>query len=435
MSTRQWWQIVSAILVGTSAAVALWLVLARIWPILVLFALGAALAQLLDPYLNRLKKRGWTRLQAVWLVSLVGIVVLGLLMTWLVPTLLMQVESLAKAWPSYTAKAQALYDKTNEWILSHVEPPETAKRYQAFLDERSTEFQVWLAQKLPVVLGWISGQVFRGASFFLILLMLLLIVFHFMLIIDAFRESVKSVLPEAAVPHVTVITKQIGLLVGQYFRGLLTSAACVAVLSALGLWLLGLVFGTRHGLLIGLLAGVLYVVPWIGGAIVQVLAIFFGYTTATRDPGWSALASWAVVFIVNQGCDTLLMPAIVGRRVGLHPLAVLFGILCGYQLFGVAGVILATPIMVSVKIILAHWLPVKGIPATERAPREPLELDLGATASKVYGLARAWGGLLERAFVRQVHIPEDETEAGGADTGKPDAQPPPNQDSDTSAVE
>ena len=153
MSTRQWWQIVSAILVGTSAAVALWLVLARIWPILVLFALGAALAQLLDPYLNRLKKRGWTRLQAVWLVSLVGIVVLGLLMTWLVPTLLMQVESLAKAWPSYTAKAQALYDKTNEWILSHVEPPETAKRYQAFLDERSTEFQVWLAQKLPVVLG------------------------------------------------------------------------------------------------------------------------------------------------------------------------------------------------------------------------------------------------------------------------------------------
>jgi hypothetical protein len=131
-----------------------------------------------------------------------------------------------------------------------------------------------------------------------------------------------------------------------------------------------------------------------------VVAAFFGYTTAAEHAGWSALASWAVVVVVNQGCDILLMPRIVGRRVGLHPLAVLFGIFCGYALFGVAGVIVATPLMVSAKIVLAHWLPVKGPPPTERAPREPLAIDLGAALAKGQEAVRSLGQRLEAVMTR-----------------------------------
>jgi len=412
------------VLVGVCAAVVLWLVLDRIWPVLVLFGAGIAIAHLLDPYLDALQRRGWTRLQAVWFVSLLGVVALGLLMTWLVPSLIIQVQSMARAWPTYTARANDLYDSARNWVLQRVDSDELEKQYAEYLDQQWRELQAWLAEKLPALVRWASEQVFRWLGFGLVLAMLVIISFHFMLVIDDFRAGLRGMIPAAAAPHVATFTSQIGYLLGQYLRGLVTTAACVGAFTALGLGLLSLYFGTRYWLLIGFLAGVLYFVPWVGGAIAQVVAVFFGYTTAGERGVWAALASWAVVAAMNQLGDTVLMPRIVGRRVGLHPLAVLFGVLAGYNLFGVAGVMVATPLMVSVKIILAHWLPVKGAPPTERRPREPLALDLGAAMSKAYGLLRGWGGRLERAMGR----PERAQTRPAEESADPGAEPPPEEE-------
>ncbi|MCD6350668.1 MAG: AI-2E family transporter [Armatimonadetes bacterium] len=397
MSTRQWWQTVSAVFLGAFAAALLWVVLHRIWPSLVLFGVGIAIAQLLDPFLDRLQARGLTRLQSVWIVSLLAVIGLGLLATWLVPTLLMQVQSIARAWPTYTARANELYDRASQWVLARVENEQLQAQYGQYLDKQWEELQTRLAERMPDLVAWASGQVFRWAGWFFILFLLVVISFHFMLVIDDFREGLKRVIPAAAEPHVTTILTQINYLLGQYVRGLVTTAVTVGAFTAAGLGLASLYFGTRYWLLIGFLAGLLYFVPWVGGAVAQALAVFFGYTTAATEAPWAAGVNWLIVIGINQLGDTVLMPRIVGRRVGLHPLAVLFGVLAGYQLFGIVGVMLATPLMVCIKIILAHWLPVKGAPPTERQPREPLALDLGGSLSKAFSLVRGWGSRIERA--------------------------------------
>lgn len=399
MSTAQWWQYVSAVLVGACLAVLVCLTVARIWPVLALFALGAVIAHLLDPVLDRLQRRGWSRLYSVWFVMLISTVAVAIFLAWAVPTVVSQVQSLARAWPTYAARANALYENVSGWLLARVENPETARRYSDFLDQQWTQLQSWVAENLPVLLGHISSLFLRWLSGLAFLAFLVVIVFHFTLVIDRFREGVRSVLPPSAAPHVMSLASQIGHLLGQYLRGLVTTAFTVGAFTTAGLGIVSLVFGIRHWLLIGPLAGILYVVPWVGGAVAQALAVFFGYTTATSSAGWAALAAWAVVAVVNQLGDTILMPRIVGRRVGLHPLAVLFGLLAGWRLFGIAGLMLAAPLMASAKIVLAHWLPVRGAPPTERAPHEPLDLDLGAIARNIYDLSRRWGQRIEKLLI------------------------------------
>ncbi|MBC7286617.1 MAG: AI-2E family transporter [Armatimonadetes bacterium] len=401
MSTKLWWQIASATVVGVTVGIGLAVALARSAPVLLMFAVGLAIAQLLDPLLLALQRRGWTRLQALWTVALVGLAVLGLTATLLIPPLAAQLRSAAMAWPSYNEKAVALVEKAASELLKHIQDPALEKQYLEFVQEQVSAAQQWLSDKLPSLVAWVSNQIVRSVGWLMIALLLGLIAFHFALVIHDFRAGIEGMLPAAAAPHFHAIAAQIAAMMGQYLRGLASTAAIVGIFSALALGLVSLLFGTRYWLLIGLASGLLYVIPWLGGAVADLLAAFFGYTTAAHHPGWAAFANLVAVVVVNQLGDYIIMPRIVGRRLGLHPLAILFGILCGYQIFGILGVIFATPCLVCVKIVLAHWLPVRGRAPGERAPREPLDIDLAASVKHAYELARTWRQKLEDGLWRK----------------------------------
>lgn len=374
---------------GVLAAAAAVAILTRIYPTLILFGLGLLVAHLLDPVLDKLQERGWSRLRAVWVLTLLAVVVLGVAVTALVPPLVRQVQSAADAFPVYVARMDDLYSQARDWVIAHIENPDVARDYAATLDREMADFRSWLTARFPAALRWISGQLMRSLGWLVLLGILLLITFHLLMVIDQFRTGVRQILPERAAPHIRALSSQMSVMLGQYFRGLLTTALFVGMSSALALGLVSLFFGTRYWLLVGLAHGPLYMVPWLGGAVADVLALFFGYTTATRFPAAAALVSLALMVVINQLGDILIMPRIVGRRVGVHPLVVLFGILAGYQLFGLAGTLVATPMMAAVKIALAHWLPVKGPALTEKAPRTFLDIDLPAAVSQL-GTALTW---------------------------------------------
>lgn len=401
MTARYWWQLVGAVTVGVLAAAAAVTILTRIYPTLILFGLGLLVAHLLDPVLDKLQERGWSRLRAVWVFTLLAVVVLGILVTALVPPLVRQVQSAADAFPAYVARIDALYSQARDWFLARIEDADLVRDYAATLDREMADFRSWLTARFPEALRWLSAQLMRSLGWIVLLGLLLLISFHFLMVIDQFRAGVREMLPERAAPHLRVLSSQMTVLLGQYFRGLITTAVLVGVASAIALGFVSLVFGTRYWLLIGLAHGLLYMVPWLGGATADVLALFFGYTTAVRYPALAGLISLGAIVGINQLADVLVMPRIVGRRVGLHPLGVLFGILAGYQLFGLAGTLVATPMMVGLKIVLAHWLPVKGPALTEKAPRAFLDLDLPAAARQAVAAARRLGERLEHAFRSQ----------------------------------
>lgn len=408
MSSRFWWQLVGAVALGILAAAAAGTILGRIYPTLLLFGLGLLIAHLLDPYLSRLQRRGWSRGQAVWFLTVLTIVVVGGTMTLVTPLLVRQVQSVSASLPTYVQKANQVYDQGRDWIVGRARNKGMAEEYATTIDQKMADLRSWINQRLPETLAWVSGQLMKSLSWVVLLALLVLVCFHFMLIIEHFRQGLRDMLPESASSHVRTLAAQMTAMLGQYFRGLLTTAVTVGILSALGLGIVSLIFGTRYWLLIGLTQGALYVVPWVGGILASALATFFGYTTAVSHPWAAALISLGAVAAINETGDVLIMPRIVGRRVGLHPLAVLFGILSGYQLFGFAGTMVAAPMMVAVKIILAHWLPVRGPGVEERAPSARLDIDVGAGAKQVWRAARRWGRRVEETFTRLGTIGHDE---------------------------
>jgi predicted PurR-regulated permease PerM len=191
--------------------------------------------------------------------------------------------------------------------------------------------------------------------------------------------------PEASREMDSVVVK-VNRMLGAYVRGLVTVSVLVGIATALGLTVIGLIFGTRYALLIGLLAAVTYAVPWIGQTATFLTAVFFGYVTAEHGGVLAALCSAAVVIVVNQVGDNLVMPRIVGRQVGLHPLAVLFAIMAGFQLFGLVGLVIAVPVAASIRILLERWIPLK--------PEEPGKEERGLPAFDFVALGRQVGGSL-----------------------------------------
>jgi predicted PurR-regulated permease PerM len=402
---------VAAVIVGVLLAVVVALVFEKIASTLLLFGLGMVIAHLFDPLVDRLRRRGWSRGKAVGLVAALVVIVVGGLLAWLIPALVGQVEQAVAAAPSYEARASDLYGHVRDWATAELGRRPSMQGYVAVLNEQLAGLEKRVTEKLPQVLSWVSTQFLRALGFAVWLAPLVLISFYFMVVIDDFREGVREMLPASVAPHVRTIGRQMGAMLSQYFRGLATTAIAVGVLSALVLGVLALVFGTRYWLLIGLIAGPLYIVPYLGPAISEVAAGFFGYATAAQHPGWAALASVVALLVVNQAGDVFIMPRIVGRRVGLHPLAILFGILCGYQLFGVVGTMVATPMMVGVKIVLAHWLPVRGAGPEEEAPAgSRLDLDWGAAMRRGLDFARRWSGKVEQVLVREKTTPEPEAD-------------------------
>ncbi len=399
MSARLWWQVTGAVFIGVVLAVAFCLAIARLFPLLLLFGAGFLIAYLFDPLLDRLEARGWSRLQAVWLVTVISGAAVALLLAWIIPLAVEQVQAVAKAWPSYADRAQKLYETFRDWALSRMENIERAQQYAQTMDEQFLALQTEIGARLPGLLRWLSSRLLRSATWLLYLLIVVVVAFHFMIVIDEFREGIREMLPEVARPRIEEIASQASAMLTQYLRGLVVTSVWVGAFTAAGLGIVSLVFGTRYWLIIAIAAGLLYPVPWIGGAIADLIAVFLGYATAAHHPGWAALCSLGVVVAVNQAGDILVMPRIVGRRVGLHPLVVLFAILSGYSLFGAIGAMIATPAVVCLKIVLAHWLPVKGPAPTERAPSAPLDIDLRASVQRAYAAARKITERIENAIV------------------------------------
>jgi putative permease len=377
MSGRHWLQTASAIWAGILLAWATAWFLGRIAPTLLLFALGFVVAYVLDPILDRLEARGWSRGWAVLTVTCAVVVTVGLLGAWMVPALVGQAQLLVQHWPDYSASLDKLFATVDHAVRSYAERRFPQYDVMPYLDDKVEAGRNWLEARLPQALGLVSDTLVRSVGFVGVLVMVALISFNFMLVIDPFRKILRDMLPAPAQGDVASIGRQVSVMLGQYVRGQATMCILMALMCSALLFVLGLIFGTQYALIVGALAGVVYVVPWLGAFATNVTAAAIGYLTASHDPGISALCALGAMTLNNFLCDNIIGPRVIGRQVGLHPLVVIFALLAGYQVLGLAGMIIATPVAASVKIILARWLPLQQVEVAPGKPA-PLLLDLAA---------------------------------------------------------
>jgi predicted PurR-regulated permease PerM len=329
----------AAVVVGV-----LWLV----WllaPILTPFVLAALLGWLGDPLVDRLQRRGLSRNVSVTLVFSAMTLVLVLALLVLVPLLEQQVITLVQSLPGY-----------REWFVATALP---------WIEQRTgLEILYWLDPErlfglirehweraggiAATVLGYVSRSGFALLGWLANIVLLPVLTFFFLRDWDLFVGRLGALVPRDHYDTVRTLARESDAVLGGFLRGQFLVMLILGVLYALGLWLVGL----ELGILIGIVAGVLTFVPYLGPASI---IVFGGLAALVQFGDWQHLAGVAAVFAVGQLIESYwLTPKLVGDRIGLHPMAVIFAVLAGGTLFGFLGMLLALPVAAVVNVLLRY---------------------------------------------------------------------------------
>lgn len=384
MTSKLWWQTASAVMVGICLALAVHYVFVHTLTVLTLFALGLLIAWVMDPVLDAMERKGWKRQAAIWTITLGIVVVIGTAGVLVVPGIVAQVQDAAANWQSYSKTAQTGYDHWRGVLESYVSGKYPNVQVMPFLDTKVEEATLWVSGHIPSFLQWVSQQLIASVGMIAAGAILLVISFHFMCVIDPWRKSLRALLPESTGTAVNKASIQINAMLGQYLRGMVVVSVAAGVAATVLLYVVGMFFGTKYALIIGVITGVTYVIPYVGPALSAVSAGFFGYVTASAGSPWLACTvSIGAMYLVNQVFDVAVTPRVVGQRVGLHPLVILFSVFVAASLLGIPGMIIATPLAASIKIILARWLPIQETDYTAPPSKRKLNIDMAASMSLI----------------------------------------------------
>lgn len=331
-----------------AAVAALWM-LHLLGPILMPFVFGAGLAYLGDPMVDRLEDRGLSRTGGVVVVFvLFTLLGLGLLLV-LLPMLFEQTRDAVQ-------KVPALLD----WVQTRALPalgitlPEGVSLGGDTLRAYALDLWSQMGGGLQALLGQLGRSGMGALAFLLNLVMIPVVTFYLLRDWDRLVALIGAHLPRRQEPAIRRFFQDADTVLGAFIRGQLLVMAALGTIYTLGLALLGL----KLALLVGLVAGLLSFVPYLGtflGVLMGLLAMVL------QDPGWLPLVGVLAVFGVGQLLEgAVLTPLLVGDRIGLHPVAVIFAVMAGGQLFGFVGVLLALPaaavLAVAVRRASALWL-------------------------------------------------------------------------------
>jgi predicted PurR-regulated permease PerM len=313
-------------------------------PILTPFVVGALIAYLGDPVTDWLQRRGCGRGTAAGLVFLF----LGLLFTALVlvmlPLLINQLNTLIHGIP---AAYQWVTETVLPWLRMTLDLPEEVAPQLA---ARRTITENW--QSVGMLLA-AAGRYITGSSLNLFvslgnLVLIPVVAFYLLRDWDKLVPKVLQMLPTQWQGQAEQLARECDEVIGAFLRGQFLVMLALGAMYSVGLVLVGL----DLAVLIGTIAGLASVVPYLGfivGIVAAALAAFVQFQE------WSALIGVAVVFGIGQLVESyLLTPNLVGDRIGMHPVAVIFVILAGGQLAGFVGVLLALPVGAVVLVFMRH---------------------------------------------------------------------------------
>jgi len=314
-------------------------------PVLMPFAAAAALAYLGDPLADRLERAGLKRMWAATIVFVtIMLAVVGVLLL-LIPFVLHQVERLLANLPRY-----------GEWLQFTVWPWAQVHLHldpEMFDPERVLATLKGNAGSIGGVATTLLGKLSSGglgiAMWLTNLVLIPVVAFYLLRDWDVLVARLDALLPRAVQPTVAHLARESDRILGAFVRGQLLVMLALGVFYGTGLGIAGLGVGP----LIGMVAGLLSFVPYLGfvigfGAALVAALVQFG------DAGH--VLAVCGVFAVGQLLEGyVLTPKLVGDKIGLHPVAVMFAVLAGGYLFGFLGVLLALP-AASVIMVVARYL-------------------------------------------------------------------------------
>lgn len=309
-------------------------------PILAPFLAAAVLAYIFNPLVARMSRRMPRTLAVGITMALIAGVIVVLLLV-LLPLIARQLKAIVGQMPQYV-----------DWIKMHLEP--LAQQYLG-VELDTAQVKEWLTQHAKeiqsVALSLLPTLRSGGLAlleFFANLVLVPVVLFYFMRDWDQMVARVAELIPRQWSSTISTLLTEIDSVLGEFLRGQLLVMLLMAVFYTVGLWLVGL----DYALSVGLIAGFLTFVPYLGVIIGVLLATLTGllqFGDITH-----LLWIWLVFVIANVLEGNVFVPWLVGDRIGLHPVAVIFALLAFGQLFGFTGVLLALPASAALLVWLRH---------------------------------------------------------------------------------
>ena len=317
-------------------------------PVLTPFMVAAGLAYLGDPLADRLEARKLSRTTSVVIVFAVLSVALLLVVAIFVPLLQQQLVTFAKKLPAYI---DWLQQSALPWVQTRFASDLPVLDLAQLKQSISSHWQQIGGTAASVTARVMSSFTQSGLAllgFFANLVLIPVLTFYLLRDWDVMVARIHELIPHRYEPRAVRLASDCDEVLGAFMHGQLLVMAGLGLVYSIGLWIVGL----DTALLIGMIAGLVSFVPYLGFILGMVMA---GVAAIVQFHEVMPLIYVLMVFGVGQLLESfVLTPYLMGDRIGLHPVTVIFAVMAGGQLFGFIGVLLALPAAAVIMVMLRH---------------------------------------------------------------------------------
>ncbi len=301
------------------------------------FIMAAIFAYLGDPVADWLETKKLSRTLSVTIVFIVMTLIVLAVVLMMIPMIGQQVELLSKN----SLDESFLTETLMPWLLNNFGIEFDLKEMKTLVSEQLIQSKEQIIKVVTssgmALFGWLGN-----------LALIPVVTFYLLRDWDVLVKKIQDLLPRNDEPIISLLTKECDEVLSAFIRGQLMVMFILALVYMIGLSIVGL----KLALLVGLIAGLASVVPYLG-FIIGILVASIAGLMQTGDP---MILLWiGIVFTIGQLLEGMVLtPLLVGDKIGLHPVAVIFAVLAGGQLFGFVGVLLALPVAAIIMVLLRH---------------------------------------------------------------------------------
>lgn len=326
--------------------IALSYLLVLLGPILSPFIIAALLAYAADPIVDNLERYKLSRTSAVLVVFSFIMLTLSLLLLVLIPKVFVQLTVMIKQIPI----ALSLIEQYVVPFITKNLGVELAS-FDFNFDFFKSLLQNNIKQTGSLLNNLLSGIASSGlvvAVWLANLVLIPVVLFYLLRDWDIMVSKIRELLPRDLEPTISRLALECDEVLGAFVKGQLMVMLALGSIYTLGLWIIGL----NLALIVGMIAGIASVVPYMG-FFVGIVAAFAAAIVQFNDP--SILIWVSLVFMIGQALEGMVLtPLMVGDKIGLHPVAVIFAIMAGGQLFGFIGILIALPVAAVIMVFLRN---------------------------------------------------------------------------------
>lgn len=306
--------------------------------VLVSFALGALLAYLLFRPVRYIEKWGVKRVWAILLVYMLVLSLLALFIYFAVPGIIKEMTALAHLIPQYAGQTEEIMNK-----IDHMDMP---YRLKEVFWKNVREIEEFVYKGLNSLVKGIYSLL--ETALFLIFAPVL--AFYIMMDWERIGDNFLKLFSPPVRMELNRLFKEMDQVLISFIKGYFLVACMVGILTGITAYFIGVKFP----LLLGILAGITNLIPFFGAFLGGVPAVLLALTDSFRLALYMALG----IVIIQQVESNLITPNIIGNRLGLHPLVIVFALLAGGNLWGIWGMLVAVPLTAVLRVIFS-WFYVK----------------------------------------------------------------------------